>query len=70
MARSSPEKDGFFSEPVTGELLISAPAGLKLFPVNGLGHKGVALPAQYAKGRYHVTLDKKNPAHWFILSAK
>jgi hypothetical protein len=68
MARSSPDKDGFLSEPVTGKLLITAPAGLKLYPVNSIGNKMPALPAGYAKGKYHINLEKKNEVHWFILS--
>lgn len=72
MARSMPaEKDNklpFLTEPVMGGIDISAPAGLKLFPVNRLGEKGKFIPMDYAKGQYHIELDSKNETHWFILS--
>jgi hypothetical protein len=69
MARSSPDKASFFSEPVSGELLISAVSGLKLFPIDSFGDKATALPVKYVKGTYHINLDTKNAAHWFLLSS-
>lgn len=72
MARSMPAaKDNklpFLNEPVTGGIDISAPAGLKLFPVNRLGEKGKFIPIDYVKGQYHIKLDIKNETYWFILS--
>lgn len=69
MARSSPEKESFLSEPVTGDIIVSAPAGLTLFPINNLGNKGKPVNADYNNGKYHIKLDDKNEAHWFILSS-
>ena len=71
MARSTPangNKLPFLSEPVTGEIAVSAPAGLNLFPINRLGEKGKFIKTDYSKGQYHIKLDSKNEAHWFILS--
>ena len=71
MARSIPEIENklpFLSEPVAGEIVISAPAGLDLFPINRSGGKGAPLNVSYAKGKYTVKLDNKNEAHWFVLS--
>ncbi len=69
MARSVPENVSFLSEPVVGEILISAPAGLKLFPVNSMGKKEKPVSAGYDHGRYHLKLDDTNDAYWFFLSA-
>jgi Cellulase (glycosyl hydrolase family 5) len=72
MARSMPEtgnKLPFLSEPVIGEIVVSAPSGLKLFPINRLGERERPLNVSYAKGKYTVKLDEKNEAHWFMLSA-
>ncbi|MBK8816011.1 MAG: cellulase family glycosylhydrolase [Methylococcaceae bacterium] len=71
MARSITENGNklpFLSEPVTGEIVINAPDNLKLFPLSSLGKKGKAINANYTKGSYHVKLDEKNKAHWFMLS--
>ncbi|MEQ1545850.1 cellulase family glycosylhydrolase [Methyloglobulus sp.] len=71
MARSIPAKDyklPFLSEPVTGEIVVSAPAGLKLFPVNRLGVKDKPVDASYIRGKYHLKLDNRNEAHWFFLA--
>jgi hypothetical protein len=69
MARSVPKNVGFLSEPVTGVIVISAPAGLTLFPTDSLGNKGKPVNAGYDHGKYHIKLDDKNEAHWFFLSA-
>ncbi len=69
IARSMPEKTSFLSEPVAGEISVAAPADLKLFPVDALGKKRAPIRIDYVKGRYLISLDKKNTAHWFILSS-
>ncbi|MBM4208155.1 MAG: hypothetical protein FJ190_09100 [Gammaproteobacteria bacterium] len=71
MARSVPVAggEGFLSEPVSGELSISAGKGLKLFPIDSLGNKKAAIATDYAKGRYRIKLDEKNQAHWFVMTA-
>lgn len=71
MARSIPvtEGEGFLSEPVSGALTISAPQGLKLYPIDILGNKKPAIAVDYTKGKYRIKLDDKNPAHWFMLTA-
>ncbi len=72
MAHSETANDGkklpFLSEPVVGEITISAPTGLKLFPLNSSGKKEDPIKINYAKGKYHIKLDNKNHAHWFLLS--
>lgn len=60
--------EGFLSEPVSGELSISAGKGLKLFPIDSLGNKKAAIATDYAKGRYRIKLDEKNQAHWFVMT--
>lgn len=72
MARSITENGNklpFLSEPVTGNIEIRAPEHLKLYPLNGMGKKGKALNVSYSKGRYHINLDDKNTAFWFLLSS-
>jgi hypothetical protein len=70
LARAIPGKNNalpFLSEPITGELNITAPAGLQLYPVNRVGkfEKPIKLP--YDKGQYTFTLSVENDYHWWIL---
>ncbi len=71
MARAQPgDKNNlpFSSEPVSGELIIKAPEGLKLFSVNSKGEKKPADNGQYSDNAYRIHLDEKNDTHWFLLS--
>lgn len=67
LARSKPGKNsnGFMSEPVEGEITITAPAKLTLYPITETGKRGIPVPTTYNKGKYHIKL---NQAHWYILS--
>jgi hypothetical protein len=72
MARSKPgngNKLPFLSEPVIGDIVISAPSGLKFFPINRLGEKQEPIKISYVQGKYRIKLNDKNEAHWFLLSA-
>ncbi len=70
MARSNLDKNqhGFLSEPVEGEIWISAPAKLTLYPINERGDRNAPVEAAYSKGRYHIKLGGKNQAHWYVLT--
>jgi hypothetical protein len=68
-ARSEPSpgnKLPFRSEPVTGEISVRAPAGLKLYARNGPG-KERALPVAYEGGRYRIKLERSLGTYWLVL---
>lgn len=70
MARSKPangKKLPFISEPVSGEVIIKAPTGLRYYSVNHLGKLEKPLNLPYYKGRYTLTLSSNNKYHWGIL---
>ena len=72
LARSVPgqyNKLPYQSEPVSGDIDIAAPSGLKLFPINRNGEKGKAIKVDYSKGMYHLKLEERNNVHWLMLSA-
>ena len=71
LARSIPsdkQKLPFSSEPVTGEITVLAPAGLSLYPINGLSEKGSPIKLKYSNGGYQIKLDDKFETGWFLLS--
>lgn len=68
-ARSVPSPDGkvpFRSEPVTGQINISAREGLKLYKRDALGGF-VEIPVNYVGGSYRIILDKSLQTHWLFL---
>jgi Cellulase (glycosyl hydrolase family 5) len=71
MARSVPGDKGhsFLSEPVSGSIVLSAPAGLTLYPINRLGKRDKPVKVEYQKGRYQFKLDESSENHWYELSA-
>src|SRR5262249_8680100 len=59
-ARSVPSpgnKLPFHSEPVTGQLAVRAPKGLKLYARSGANGRERAIPAAYENGVYHISLQ-------------
>jgi hypothetical protein len=69
-ARSVPKPGNqvpFHSEPVTGQLSIRAAPGLKLYRQHGLPRDAREIPARYADGRYHITLDPSLASYWLVL---
>ena len=71
MARSKPEKGHklpFISEPVIGQVDISAPKGLRLYPINKLGKLDNEILIQRdAVGKYNIQLSPEMKYHWFML---
>lgn len=70
MARSRPKKDNklpFLSEPVSGEIFISAPKELKLYPIKKTGQLGSPLAFPYLNKQYKITLSENMQTHWFIV---
>ena len=67
-ARSVPSGNSlpFHSEPVTGELAIRAPKGLKLYARSGAGTER-AIPAAYQDGVYQITLEPTLGTYWLEL---
>ena len=55
------------SEPVTGELAIRAPAGLKLTALAPDGSAKADVPTSYADGVYRCTLQPETFSHWYRL---
>ncbi len=70
MARSQPDgSNSFVSEPVEGTLVVVAPPGLQLYPINSAGARTTPVPTLYRAGRYKISLANLPNAHWFMLSA-
>lgn len=70
MARSKPAKGNklpFLSEPVLGDVYITAPIGLRFYPVNKLGGFDAPMTLPYKKGRYVLSLDTDSVFHWGVL---
>jgi len=70
MAQSKPTQGKelpFLSEPVTGTLDISAPQGLKFYPINKLGRFENPIKLPYNAGRYKLLLKSASNFHWGIL---
>jgi len=68
-ARSVTAKDGklpFLSEPLTGQLLIKAGKGLKLFKRNQ-SQVEQQVPMQYQDGQYVINLDSSLKTYWLSL---
>jgi hypothetical protein len=60
----------FHSEPVLGELIVHAPAGLRLYSTKRTAEMlpiQKAIPAPFQDGAYHILLDEKRPEHWLYL---
>jgi hypothetical protein len=56
------------SEPVRGELLIRAPAGLRLVPLGGDGTQLEPVAMRSADGQYVIPLPASRGTHWFLLT--
>ncbi len=75
VARSEPSNGinmiPFLSEPVTGQISIVAPEGLKLYPVNNkaLLEKEIGINRN-ADGKYIINLTSEMKTHWFKLQNK
>jgi Cellulase (glycosyl hydrolase family 5) len=72
-ARSVPRADNslpFYSEPVEGRILVSAPAGLNLRAWDARTGKLLQVAASYRDGRYILTLDRSRGSSWLLLDAK
>ena len=72
MAQSQPETGTslpFISEPVTGQLEIYAPQGLKLYPIdkNGNLSSAINIPYDNAEEMYTMSLSNGTEAHWYLL---
>lgn len=68
-ARSIPAKDGklpFLSEPVTGQIIIKAGKGLKLYK-RQQAQAAQQIPVQYQQGQYTITLDAGLNTYWLSL---
>jgi hypothetical protein len=68
-AQSTPQGNNqpFRSAPVTGQLKIRAPAGLRLFTQHGIAAEARELPVAYAEGRYHIALTPDLGTYWLSL---
>jgi hypothetical protein len=69
-ARSLPRSDGalpFYSEPVEGSILITAPHGLNLSARDGRNGRMRRLPVSYSHGRYGITFDRSLQSGWLVL---
>jgi hypothetical protein len=67
-ARSVPDqtKTSFYSEPVTGQLVIRAPGGLKLYR-RGPGNRETEIAAPYEDGGYRIHLEAGLASYWLVL---
>jgi hypothetical protein len=68
-AQSIPQGNNqpFHSEPVTGQLTIRAPAGLKLYRQHGIEGHTRELPVSYEEGRYRIELVPEFGTYWLML---
>jgi hypothetical protein len=64
----------FHSEPVSGELIVHAPEGLRLYGTNKIADlknaptvQEQAIPASFKDGAYHILLDEQKTEHWLYL---
>jgi hypothetical protein len=72
-ARSVPRGDEalpFYSEPVEGRILISAPEGLHLHTRYGGNRKLPGVNASYRNTRYILTLDSSLRSSWMLLEPR
>ena len=72
-ARSVPETAHslpYYSEPVEGSIMISAPAGLTLHAWDAAKSKLRPVPAPYKSGRYELTLDRTLKSSWLLLASQ
>lgn len=60
----------FYSEPVEGRILISAPAGLNLSVRDGRTGRARRLPVSYHDGRYVVPLERSLKSSWLLLEGR
>ncbi len=72
MAQSQPATGTalpFISEPVTGQLEIYAPEGLKLYPIdkNGNLSNKINIPYDSNEDKYTIALSAATHAHWYLL---
>jgi hypothetical protein len=69
-ARSIPKAENllpYYSEPVEGKVLISAPPGLSLRAWDAASGKLRRVAVSYAQGHYVVTLDRSLKSYWLLL---
>ena len=64
----------FHSEPVSGELIVHAPEGLRLYSTkktadlkNAPTVQQEAIPTSFKDGAYHILLDEQKTEHWLYL---
>jgi hypothetical protein len=57
----------YYSEPVEGRILVSAPAGLSLRDRDAGTRKLMGAAASYRNGRYSLTLDRSLRRSWLLL---
>ena len=72
-ARSVPRADNslpFYSEPVEGRIMVTAPAGLSLRAWDAKAGKLRQLAVSYKEGRYVLALDRTLRSSWLLLSSK
>ncbi len=70
LARAIAGKGGrkpLMSEPVTGDIVIRAPAGLRLYALAADGTRGSPLPVDYRENAYRLKLPVPGGTHWFML---
>jgi len=60
----------YYSEPVEGKILVSAPPGLNLRAWNAKSRKMRRIGASYQNGRYVVALDPSLASSWLMLDAR
>ena len=73
MARTLPGKnvnDAFHSEPVSGTIELSAPAGLDVSAVNGVNNREKPIKVDYGNGKYSIKLDEHNQSFWYVLHSR
>jgi hypothetical protein len=57
----------YVSEPVIGDLTITARPGLQLVPIKPDGGEGPAVSSTYKHGAYGVQLTSSSFSHWYLL---
>jgi hypothetical protein len=69
-ARSVPRAENslpYYSEPVEGRILVSAPPGLNLRVSDARSGKLRRVPASYKDGRYILALDRSLRSSWLVM---
>jgi hypothetical protein len=63
----SSSNEAYLSEPVVGDLTITAKPGLQLVPIKSDGSEGSAVSTTYQEGAYGIQLTSSNFSHWYLL---